>query len=208
MAYGIPNIPGFASSVTDSLIGFGGAALINAIFGNYWGVFDQNGIPLLLADNVTKVAYQNSSKVSNAPVEQGTFAHYNKVNNPNQVTVQLTKGSGGALERGAFIALVDAFAGSIDLFTIITPEKIYPDCNIIGVDYSREAGDGARMIKVNITFEQIRQVTVKYTKTEEQDTSAAQSDGAQNPTNGGQQQPQAANESLLSKGMSAIKGMF
>ena len=47
---GVPNIPGIPENIGDAVIKFGGSQLINAFFGDYWGIFDQNGIPLLLAD--------------------------------------------------------------------------------------------------------------------------------------------------------------
>ena len=52
---GIPSVPGLPSNIGNAAIKMGGGLLINAIFGNYWGIFDQNGIPLLLADNVKSV---------------------------------------------------------------------------------------------------------------------------------------------------------
>ena len=185
---GIPNIPKLPTNIGGALIKFGGAALINAIFGNYWGIFGQNGIPLLLSDNV-----------SNAPVERGSFASYNKVGDPFTVTVQMTKGSGGVFMRGAFLALLDALANSTDLFLVITPEAVYPNMAITGYDYAREASDGARLLKVNIHLAEVRQVTVKYTKTK--------SEGAQAQQDGGKVQPKPMqnNESVLSKLYGAAK---
>ena len=196
---GIPNIPKLPRNVGGALIKFGGAALINAIFGNYWGIFGQNGIPLLLSDNVTSVKHQNTSKVSNAPIERGSFASYNKVGDPFTVTVQMTKGSGGVFMRGAFLALLDALANSTDLFLVITPEAVYPNMAITGYDYAREASDGARLLKVNIHLAEVRQVTVKYTKTK--------SEGAQAQQDGGKVQPKPMqnNESILSKLYGAAK---
>ena len=196
---GIPNIPKLPRNVGGALIKFGGAALIQAIFGNYWGIFGQNGIPLLLSDNVTSVKHQNTSKVSNAPVERGSFASYNKVGDPFTVTVQMTKGSGGVFMRGAFLALLDALANSTDLFLVITPEAVYPNMAITGYDYAREASDGARLLKVNIHLAEVRQVTVKYTKTK--------SEGAQAQQDGGKVQPKPVqnNESILSKLYGAAK---
>lgn len=175
------------------MIKFGGAALINAIFGNYWGIFGQNGIPLLLSDNVTSVKHQNTSKVSNAPIERGSFASYNKVGDPFTMTVQMTKGSGGVFMRGAFLGLLDTLANSTDLFLVITPEAVYPNMAITGYDYAREASDGARLLKVNIHLAEVRQVEVKYTKTKP--------DGAQAQSDGGKVQPKPVqnNESILSK---------
>lgn len=196
---GIPNIPKLPTNISGALIKFGGAALINAVFGNYWGIFGQNGIPLLLSDNVTSVKHQNTSKVSNAPVERGSFASYNKVGDPFTVTVQMTKGSGGVFMRGAFLALLDALANSTDLFLVITPEAVYPNMAITGYDYAREASDGARLLKVNIHLAEVRQVTVKYTKTK--------SEGAQAQQDGGKVQPKPVqnNESILSKLYGAAK---
>lgn len=196
---GIPNIPKLPTNIGGALIKFGGAALINAIFGNYWGIFGQNGIPLLLSDNVTSVKHQNISKVSNAPVERGSFASYNKVGDPFTVTVQMSKGSGGVFARGAFLGLLDTLANSTDLFLVITPEAVYPNMAITGYDYAREASDGARLLKVNIHLAEVRQVTVKYTKTK--------SEGAQAQQDGGKVQPKPMqnNESILSKLYGAAK---
>lgn len=178
---GIPSVPGLPKNIGDAAIKFGGALGINLLFGNYWGVFDQNGIPLLLADNVKSVKFQNRSKVSTAPLEKGSFAAYNKVIEPYTVNVMMTKGSGGVKERGAFLALVDAFANSTDLFMVITPEAIYPNCNIVGYDYVREAQDGARLIKVNLHLQEIREVEVEYTKTKQESSEAVQEQGSVQP---------------------------
>ena len=196
---GIPNIPKLPTNISGALIKFGGAALINAIFGNYWGIFGQNGIPLLLSDNVTSVKHQNTSKVSNAPIERGSFASYNKVGDPFTVTVQMSKGSGGVFARGAFLGLLDTLANSTDLFLVITPEAVYPNMAITGYDYAREASDGARLLKVNIHLAEVRQVEVKYTKTKP--------DGAQAQQDGGKVQPKPMqnNESVLSVVRGAAK---
>ncbi|MBK0397263.1 phage baseplate protein [Kingella bonacorsii] len=196
---GIPNIPKLPTNISGALIKFGGAALINAVFGNYWGIFGQNGIPLLLSDNVTSVKHQNTSKVSNAPIERGSFASYNKVGDPFTVTVQMSKGSGGVFARGAFLGLLDTLANSTDLFLVITPEAVYPNMAITGYDYAREASDGARLLKVNIHLAEVRQVEVKYTKTKP--------DGAQAQQDGGKVQPKPMqnNESVLSVVRGAAK---
>lgn len=196
---GIPNIPKLPTNIGGALIKFGGAALINAIFGNYWGIFGQNGIPLLLSDNVTSVKHQNTSKVSNAPIERGSFASYNKVGDPFTVTVQMTKGSGGVFARGAFLGLLDTLANSTDLFLVITPEAVYPNMAITGYDYAREASDGARLLKVNIHLAEVRQVEVEYTKTKPDGAQAQQDVGKVQP------KPMQNNESVLSVVRGAAK---
>lgn len=167
--FGMPDIPnwkGIPNAAFDAGISFGGAALINKLFGNYWGIFNQYGVPLLLADNVISLQYQNQSRVVSAPIEKGSFASYNKVADPWKATVQLSKGSGGTFERGAFLAQLEILAKSTLKFIIITPEFVYKFANITGYDLAREAKDGATLIKVNVHLEEIREVTVKYDEEE------------------------------------------
>ena len=196
---GVPDVPNLPKNIGDAVIKFGGAQTIKLFFGNYWGIFDQNGLPLLLVDNVKSVKFQNATKISNAPVEKGSFASYNKVIEPYTVNVVVTKSSGGATERGAFLALLDGFANSTDLFMVITPEAIYPNCNIVGYDYLREASNGARMIKASIQLQEVRLVTAQYTKTKVPAAEPAQNAG----TVSGKEAGNAAStdKSILKQGM-------
>lgn len=162
---GVPNVPGVSQGISGAIIKFGGAFAINRLLGDYWGIFDQNGIPLLLVDNVKTVRFSNKSNILSAPLEAGSFATYNKVMDPFTVTVEVTKSSGGVSERGAFLGLLEYFANSTDFFMVITPEAIYPNCNIVGYDYARVHNDGARMIKASIQLKEVREVEVEYTKT-------------------------------------------
>lgn len=167
--FGMPDIPnwkGLPNAGLDAGISLGGAALINSLFGNYWGIFNEYGVPLLLADNVISLQYENKSRVVNAPIERGTFASYNKISDPWKATVQMSKGSGGALERGAFLAQLEILSKSTLRFIVITPEFVYKFANIVGYDLAREAKDGATLIKVNVHLEEIREVTVSYTEEE------------------------------------------
>ncbi|WP_348988717.1 phage baseplate protein [Xenorhabdus sp. SGI240] len=160
----IPNWKGIPDAAMDAGISLGGAALINKLFGNYWGIFNQYGIPLLLADSVISLQYQNQYRVVSAPIENGSFATYNKVGEPYKVTVQLSKSSGGTLERGAFLSQLEILAKSTLKFHVITPEFVYTNAAIVGYDIAREAKDGATLLKVNLHLEEIREVTVKYDK--------------------------------------------
>lgn len=165
MIPGIPDIPdfkGLVTSGTDALISFGGASLIRMVFGNQWGVFSQFGIPILLADTVYSVNYQNTSQIAQAPVEKGTFASYNKVQNPYQATVVMARGGGDATLRGLFIAQLELLSKSTLLFHIITPEYVHTNAAIIGYDYAREPQSGARMIVASLRLEEVREAVVAY----------------------------------------------
>ena len=180
--------------------------MINAVFGNYWGVFNEYGIPILLADNVMSLKYANSSRISQAPIEKGSFASYNKVSNPYKATVQLSKGSGGTLLRGAFLAQIETLANSTLKFHIITPEFVYTNACIIGYDTARQASEGAQLIKVNLHLEEIREVIVQY------DTEEVKNPDDAEKKDGGEKQPEKPTDSVLRKvvdfGKDFIKGLF
>lgn len=167
MIPGMPNIPNFnfkglVTSGVDALIGFGGAYAINRIFGNQWGVYNQYGVPILLADTVHSLKYQNTSQVAQAPVEKGTFTSYNKVQDPYKASVTLIKGGGNPTMRGAFIAQLEMLSKSTLLFHVVTPEYVHRNAAIIGYDFAREPGGGARMIIANLHLQEVRQSRVEY----------------------------------------------
>lgn len=186
----IPNYKGLVSSVTNAIIGLGGAALIQGIFGNVWGLVNEYGVPVIKADNVLGLSYQNASNIANAPIESGTFASYNKIASPAKAMVQFSKGSGGALERGAFLAQMLALADSTLSFYIITPEFVHRNMQIVGVDYARSAGEGRQLIVVNVQLEEVREVKVDYSYQEVKAPADAKT------VDGGTVQPKAVNTSV------------
>lgn len=204
MISGMPDIPGFKGlevSGLDALIGFGGAFAINMIFGNQWGVFNQFGVPILLADTVYSVKYSNSSEVSSAPVERGSFTDYNKVQNPYKASVTMIKGGGNATMRGAFIAQLEALSRSTLLFNVVTPEYVHRNANIVGYDYVREPQNGARMIAASIELQEIRESSVRYESVEVENPADSPLQDA------GEVQASEAGESVLNRIVTSAGGL-
>ena len=203
---GIPNIPDFKGLVTsgsNALIGLGGAAIIRAIFGNVWGLVNEFGIPVVLADNVLGLSFQSASTIVNAPIEGGSFASYNKVATPSQAVVQMSKGSGGALMRGAFLAHLLALEGSTLKFYVISPEFVHRNMCITNVDYARSAQEGVQLIVVNVSLEEVREVKVNYSFEEVEAPSDAKA------VDGGSVQPKdAAGASWFRQGRDFIGSRF
>ena len=204
---GIPNIPDFKGLVTsgsNALIGLGGAAIIRAIFGNVWGLVNEFGVPVLLADNVLGLSFQSASTIVNAPIEGGSFASYNKVATPSQAVVQMSKGSGGALQRGAFLAQLLALEGSTLKFYVISPEFVHRNMCITNVDYARSAQEGVQLIVVNVSLEEVREVKVNYSFEEVEAPSDAKA------VDGGSVQPKdaTANTSILKGLANRVTGLI
>jgi len=204
---GIPNIPDFKGLVTsgsNALIGLGGAAIIRAIFGNVWGLVNEFGVPVVLADNVLGLSFQSASTIVNAPIEGGSFASYNKIATPSQAVVQMSKGSGGALQRGAFLAQLLALEGSALKFYVISPEFVHRNMCITNVDYARSAQEGVQLIVVNVSLEEVREVKVNYSFEEVEAPSDAKA------VDGGSVQPKdaTANTSILKGLANKVTGLI
>jgi hypothetical protein len=163
----VPNAPGvppvlrnvvkIADAATLGFLGLSEA--LDALIGAespQWGIFTTSGEVVAIADSVLSLEYRNDSRISDYPVEQGAFASYNKVADPYSVRVRMARG-GTEQDRSDFIAAIEAAAATLDLFEVRTPEMIYPSANIEGLDYRREAINGAGKVIVEIRLREIRQ---------------------------------------------------
>lgn len=195
---GFPDIPdykGLVTSGTDAAISLGGAAILNAVFGNVWGLVTEFGVPLVGSDGVLGISYNNTSTTSNVPIEKGSFASYNKVSNPSQAVVQLSKGTGGPTGRGAFLATLEALEGSTTKFYVVSPEFVHRNMTLTGLSWARTASEGLQLIVASLQLEEIREVGVEYSYEEVANPSDAKT------ADGGEVQPtdQSSNTSILRK---------
>jgi hypothetical protein len=140
-----------------------------------WIIADERGFPLLIPDTILSVEYRNEAKSGTHPVEAppggtGSFAAYNKVNNPFDVSVRFAVTGGDSLtaavfgsrkdtRRSAIEALEDA-VNSTDLFTVVTPDQVFESCSLERFDYRRESAGGVSMLVVDCAFMEIRQTAV------------------------------------------------
>lgn len=120
-----------------------------------WGIFSNKGALALKPDSITAMEYRREFRVADYPIEQGGFESYNKVATPYDIRVTMTKG-GKLSERKDFLDQIDAIVATLDLFTIVTPERSYPNVNIVRADYRRNATQGATLLTVELQAIEIR----------------------------------------------------
>lgn len=202
----VPKLPGvpqiarsaqFPASIPPALgTAVAAARLLRAFFAKpKWGVFknpvplsapDANGIQtatirdkliaVVTPDNIREFGSRNEYSVSDYPVQSGGFTSYNKVASPFELTVRMTKG-GTETARKNFLEQIEAIVGTTDLYQIITPEKVYPNCNVVGYELTRRGAEGAYFLsEVDLYFREIRQTTAQYTNT------ATSTQNAKNPS--------------------------
>jgi hypothetical protein len=187
----VPRVPGvpsvlFASAVSQALTFLTQDAV--GIFTGLsqqqpWGIY-LGGSPVVLADNVVSFDLRKQWAISDYPVEQGAFASYNKVFIPFDGRFKFTAGGSDA-KCQALLTSIDAIAGDLNLYTIVTPIAIYPSVNITHYDYSQTATNGVGLLSVDVWTEEVRETGAQAMSNTASPTAASQ-------VNGGTVQPVAA----------------
>ncbi|OIN06075.1 hypothetical protein BFS86_19390 [Shewanella algae] len=174
---GVPAVlrpPGFTSIVSlitrDVLALFGGASA-----NQRWGIY-QGGAPVVLADNCVAVEYRQQWQIADYLVERGAFESYDKVATPFDTRVRMSAG-GSQSDREAFLGSIDAIAGTLELFDVVTPEAVYTSCNISRYDLHRTATNGVGLLTVDIALQEIRVTATAMMSNTQSPTSAGQVNG-------------------------------
>jgi hypothetical protein len=133
-------------------------------------------------------------RVSNFPIEAGSFANYNKVEMPANPVVTLAL-AGSEDDRAAFLNAIDSAAKSTDLYMVVTPEVTYINYSIDRYRYARKAAKGSTLLVVEISLEEIRTVSAAYTTATP--IKAPKDSGAASQVDAGKVQPTAPDQSVL-----------
>jgi len=155
---GGPNI------VTQGLVGIG-------LLPPEWGVFSQDGAPVLSFDTVLAFDYRRDWNVADYPVERGAFESYDKVQTP--FTTRLTLATGGSFAaRQHFLETLQAIEDDLNLYDVVTPEVTYTRTNIVHVDYRRADAKYGTII-VNVFLQEIRETVTERVGTNAQEPSGS-----------------------------------
>lgn len=150
-----------------------------------WGIFDQNGQPVIVGDSCIAFDYAKDFRISDYPQEEGAFASYNKVEEPFVVKFSIAK-KGSKSDVADFIVEVGAAENSTDLYNGITRNASFDNISIDHIDYRQTASAGAAMVTMDIWCKQIRiTATASLTQTAAPSGQDANNDGpvqAQTPT--------------------------
>lgn len=160
MAFGIPaTLNDIASKVNQvGLLVADGAQILNLFQSKpKWGIY-KDGKPVIIADSVVSVEYQQEYRISNYPQEDGAFQSYNKVATPYDARVTYTKGGSG-VARQDFLNALEKATASLDLVSVVTPEKTYTSANVVHYNYRRTSDRGANLLTVDVWVTEVR-VTV------------------------------------------------
>jgi hypothetical protein len=142
------------------------ATIAGAGFGpqlSQWGIFGQDGTPLLIADSVFSVDYARDYKISDYPQEQGSFQSYNKVQTPYRSTVTFLVGD--PENRVEFLNSIEAACASLNLYVVVTPEITYANANLTHYSYRRAVANGVTLLSIDVGVEEVRITATSQTST-------------------------------------------
>lgn len=163
---GVPALPpGFALNAVALLGNDVIGAVLGALFGqSQWGIYDESGTPVVVAQNVVSVEYRQDWIISDYPVEQGGFMTYNKVQMPFDFRIRFSSGGSEETRQRLLDSIAD-IARSTELFNAVTPEATYVDVNIAHYDYRRESSRGVGLVVVDVWCTEVRETaTSNFTK--------------------------------------------
>jgi hypothetical protein len=143
--------------------------------------------------SVSSVDYRREGRVSDFPLETGSFATYNKVQLPANPVVVLALDA-STNDRSFFLNTLDAATTSTQTFSVVTPEVTYVGYTIDRMNYKRTAIRGANLLIVELSLQEVREVSAAYST---QEINSPQDAGATPPESGGRVQPATPATSTL-----------
>ena len=154
--FGLPSLPPSVNLITDIVFAVADAVGIFSIFSsNQWGIF-QDGEMVLNPDNIISVAYKQDWTMADFNIEEGGFDTYDKVDTPFTNRVRVSSG-GSQANRQALLDEIDAIAGNLELYDVVTPERVWSNVNFQGYELVRTSSNGAGMIIIDIVLNEIRE---------------------------------------------------
>lgn len=163
---GFPNIPdlpgvppllrqaGQVQTIARALTGDANA-IRSLLQAQPWGIFNAKGESVLDPDSILTFDFRRGFRVSDFPIEGGEFASYNKVRQPYDLGLTVTKG-GPLSDRTIFMTKVEGLVSSLELFTVTTPENSYVNANFTEFSVRRTGETGVSMLTIDILCRQIR----------------------------------------------------
>lgn len=154
-APGVPSVPRDPNAVNQVTQQATGGVTVRS-YSNKWGIYNKDGTAALAFKSFVSLHIGKEYEVATYPIEDGGFESYNKVERPFTGTIMLTQ-DGGVAERKAFMVAVADLVSSLNVYTIVTPEKTYSSANFVHFEYDRSGERGLGLIRAELRFVEIRQ---------------------------------------------------
>lgn len=158
---GVPSIfrsPGYVQ-VVDAVVALDSISLL--LFGNplVYGIYDASLNPVIESSGVIGVELRKEWNASDYPVEEGQFATYNKVKRPFDACVTFSFAD-SLQDRSGYLQTLEGAAGSTAIFSVVTPEFVYPSATIVSYTYRRRNGQGDTLIRTDVWVKEVQIISI------------------------------------------------
>lgn len=152
----IPSIAGAQNVVANAFPGVFGA----------WTILDHDTqLEVCSFDCFFAFGYSKQTNVVQYPIENGSFATYNKQNNPFRLDVSLIKnGLNLPFQKRAFISTLQDYCDKPLYVDVVTPSGTYLNCTLSGLSFENSADEWADAIRANLTVTEVRHTISLETK--------------------------------------------
>ena len=151
-------------------------------------------------DALIQFEVKAEGNVVSTPIEQGSFASYNKVDSPNYIEVQLAKqGTDDVLQSS--LKTLDELQTTASKVNFVTPVAEYENYTLESYDFSMSQRDGLGVLYIRLHLIEIREVSPQYTDSKSISSSNAKNASDSSTTDRGKTQAKdgSSHSSLLSK---------
>ena len=122
-----------------------------------WTILDEGGRTAVNFTSFIDIDYKNDGKALEYPVEEGSFASYNKTQNSMEIRVTLAT-QGTDAEFNDILAKLEDYQKKAVKLSIATPSDFYDGFTLESMSYTRKVDQNARMLTVELAFKEVREV--------------------------------------------------
>lgn len=174
------------TTLLNAVQGGGIFSVINSIIGPGYGIYLKTGAKALSPSSFLGIDYEADSSIISAPIEQGSYASYNKVKRPPTIRVTFVlegwSGLSGSLpnltnfsltSRADMLGALDAMVNSATTYDIETPDTVYQDYDLVRYNY-RTSDRDVSLLTVEAIFQAVlEEAEVALTSTTAQSKTTA-----------------------------------
>lgn len=163
---GLPSLPKLPSGkgIFNNLLAIGQGRLWQLLtLQPIWGIYEA-GSSTDLAIEVTSVQDVSISEESDVPdyrLQTGSFASYNKIVQPKEIKLTITK-NGSDLERQAFVNWLQQNVNQPTVYDILTADAVFSNLTLRDYEYERTADNGMDLIVAQCSFLEVREAPEQY----------------------------------------------
>jgi hypothetical protein len=127
-----------------------------------WTILDEGGGTAVNFTSFIEIDYGNGGKALEYPIEEGSFADYNKVQDSKEIRVTLAT-QGTDAEFNDILAKLEDYQSKAVKLSIATPSDFYEGYTLENLSYVRAVDRNANMLTVELVFKEVREVKTQVT---------------------------------------------